>query len=113
MAGTQSDVVAPVLDVPPEQIGHRIRRIREFRNLTQKDLVSRTGLAVTTIGDYETAPDSKRRKHAFMQAIADALEVHGDAWREGATTTGRPTGRYLAPKRPASRPPGRRDRHRP
>ena len=58
-------------------IGERIKRIRNFRNLTQKDLGIAIGFAERTadvrIAQYETGTRSPKEK--YIERIADALNV--------------------------------------
>ena len=58
-------------------IGERIKRIRNFRNLTQKDLGVAIGFAESTadvrIAQYETGTRSPKEK--YIEIIASALHV--------------------------------------
>jgi transcriptional regulator with XRE-family HTH domain len=58
-------------------IGERIKRIRNFRNLTQKDLGVAIGFAERTadvrIAQYETGTRSPKEK--YIETIASALDV--------------------------------------
>lgn len=54
-------------------IGYKLKEIRENQNLTQNELAIRTGLHITTIGNYEI--DRREPKATQLKLMADALGV--------------------------------------
>ena len=72
-----------------ETIGQRVRRLREERSLTQKDLVQLTGLSEITINRIETG--STKIIVEFIERLAGALQVSKDYLRRGDTPADRET----------------------
>lgn len=59
-----------------ETIGERIKRIRESKGMSQKDLASKCGIIYQTIGKYERG--ILNPKLATIMEIANALDVEID-----------------------------------
>ena len=54
-------------------IGAKLKECREKRSLTQNELAIKTGLHITTIGNYEI--DRREPKATQLKLLADALDV--------------------------------------
>lgn len=71
---------------PPEPLGERIRRLRQEKDWTQRDLALRVGIRPTRISKYERG--TYQPSLATVKAIADALGTTADhlvGGREPAT----------------------------
>ena len=53
--------------------GKRLKEIRESQGLSQSQLAKKTGLHITTIGNYEI--DRREPKATQLKRLADALSV--------------------------------------
>ncbi len=74
-------------------IGRRLRELRDRAQLTQEELAQRAGLHVQEIAKLEGGV-RKRPSFATVSALADALKVSLEAFRDGPMS---------AKKRPAKK----------
>jgi transcriptional regulator with XRE-family HTH domain len=58
--------------------GKRLKKIREGKGLSQIQLAEKTGLHITTIGNYEI--DRREPKATQLKRLADALGVNMEAF---------------------------------
>lgn len=61
----------------PQNIGEKLKRIREEKKLTQRELAMKMGVSASTVGMYEQGrrvPDAEA-----LRRMADALDVSVDA----------------------------------
>jgi transcriptional regulator with XRE-family HTH domain len=96
--------------------GRRLKEIREIRGLTQGELARKTGLHITTIGNYEIG--GREPKAAQVKVLAEALGVRmegffdahgdGDIMKEKERKHSR---RYLIADVVVKRPEGRSTVH--
>ena len=72
--GAKGSDVGTILDVMPRISGDRLRRIRDRRLLSQRELAGRAGLSPTTILKLESGRVDEPHPRTIRK-LADALEV--------------------------------------
>ncbi len=63
--------------------GKKLKEARENKGLTQNELARKTGLHLTTIGNYEI--DRREPKATQLKLLADALGIKMERFFEGRT----------------------------
>jgi transcriptional regulator with XRE-family HTH domain len=69
--------VCTILDVMPRISGDRLRKVRDMRLLSQRELAERAGLSPTTILKLESGRVDEPHPRTIRK-LADALEVDPD-----------------------------------
>ena len=69
--------VCTILDGMPRISGHRLRKVRDKRLLSQRELAERAGLSPTTILKLESGRVDEPQPRTIRK-LADALEVDPD-----------------------------------
>lgn len=59
-----------------QNLGDRIKLLREKRNMTQKDLATKAGLTVVQLSRYET--NDRKPDPEYLRSIVDALDTNAD-----------------------------------
>ena len=80
-----------------QTVGDRIRRVRQERNLTQKELGERTGIAEPTIRRYELG--KLNPKYETLEKIANALDCNAQFLYDGTPKIGDMTANWKSGKR--------------
>jgi len=62
---------------PANDLGNRVKRLRQIRQLNQKQLSARAGISQATLSRIETGSVKQPRTSALVQ-LAEALEVSVD-----------------------------------
>jgi transcriptional regulator with XRE-family HTH domain len=75
--GAKGRNVCTILDVMPRISGDRLRKVRDKRLLSQRELAERAGLSPTTILKLESGRVDKPHPRTSRK-LADALEVDPD-----------------------------------
>ncbi len=57
------------------KFGEKIRKARQARNMSQKDLARASGMALRTIQNYESGAVLPRKRDTYL-ALARALDLH-------------------------------------
>ena len=72
--GAKDRNVCTILDVMPRISGDRLRKVRDMRLLSQRELAERAGLSPTTILKLESGRVDEPHPRTIRK-LADALEV--------------------------------------
>jgi transcriptional regulator with XRE-family HTH domain len=80
--GAKDRNVCTILDGMPRISGDRLRKVRDERLLSQRELAERAGLSPTTILKLETARVDEPHPRTIRK-LADALEVDPDELLRG------------------------------
>jgi transcriptional regulator with XRE-family HTH domain len=75
--GAKGRNVCTILDVMPRISGDRLRKVRDKRLLSQRELAERAGLSPTTILKLESGRVDEPHPRTIRK-LADALEVDPD-----------------------------------
>jgi transcriptional regulator with XRE-family HTH domain len=75
--GAKGRNVCTILDVMPRIRGDRLRKVRDMRLLSQRELAERAGLSPTTILKLESGRVDEPHPRTIRK-LADALEVDPD-----------------------------------
>jgi transcriptional regulator with XRE-family HTH domain len=75
--GAKGRNVCTILDVMPRISGDRLRKVRDMRLLSQRELAERAGLSPTTILKLESGRVDEPHPRTIRK-LADALEVNPD-----------------------------------
>ena len=75
--GAKDRNVCTILDVMPRISGDRLRKVRDKRLLSQRELAERAGLSPTTILKLESGRVDEPHPRTIRK-LADALEVDPD-----------------------------------
>ena len=75
--GAKGNNVCTILDVMPRISGDRLRKVRDMRLLSQRELAERAGLSPTTILKLESGRVDEPHPRTIRK-LADALEVDPD-----------------------------------
>jgi transcriptional regulator with XRE-family HTH domain len=75
--GAKGRNVCTILDVMPRISGDRLRKVRDMRLLSQRELAERAGLSPTTILKLESGRVDEPHPRTIRK-LADALEVDPD-----------------------------------
>jgi transcriptional regulator with XRE-family HTH domain len=73
----KSRIVCTILDVMPHISRDRLRKVRDMRLLSQRELAERAGLSPTTILKLESGRVDEPHPRTIRK-LADALEVDPD-----------------------------------
>jgi transcriptional regulator with XRE-family HTH domain len=76
-SGAKGRNVCTILDVMPRISGDRLRKVRDMRLLSQRELAERAGLSPTTILKLESGRVDEPHPRTIRK-LADALEVNPD-----------------------------------
>jgi transcriptional regulator with XRE-family HTH domain len=76
-SGAKGRNVCTILDVMPRISGDRLRKVRDMRLLSQRELAERAGLSPTTILKLESGRVDEPHPRTIRK-LADALEVDPD-----------------------------------
>ncbi len=74
--------VCTILHVMPRISGDRLRKVRDMRLLSQRELAERAGLSPTTIHKLESGRVDEPHPRTIRK-LADALEVNPDELLRG------------------------------
>jgi transcriptional regulator with XRE-family HTH domain len=80
--GAKDRNVCTILDVMPRISGDRLRKVRDKRLLSQRELAERAGLSPTTILKLESGRVDEPHPRTIRK-LADALEVDPDELLRG------------------------------
>ena len=75
--GVKGRIVCTILDVMPHISRDRLRKVRDMRLLSQRELAERAGLSPTTILKLESGRVDEPHPRTIRK-LADALEVDPD-----------------------------------